>query len=518
MARAWSAFISGERRALSHPQIELSQPSHSASPVIEVGKKIYLKRPVAVRILESSMNQLDPSHPFARAPGRSYQELLDEDTRHKIPDALRFQNPVDLGVEPVRAERYHSPDFFRKEVDKVFLKTWQYAVHEDELPNVGDTYVFDLLHKTVLITRQEDGSLKAMQNVCLHRGRKLVTHGGCKRQFRCPFHGMEWNIDGTFKWNPIGWDFPQIAEKEFSLPEVRLESWMGFVFINFDPNATPFADLVGVLPDHMEHWKLRDCYKGAHVGKIVRANWKVVAEAFMEGYHVYATHPQANPFIAVEQGQYDLITDHVSRFTTAVGIPTELLEEKDMSEERRIELMLGAGSRANKPFTKESQPQLAAEETTRTHMAERGRRMLQEQTGRDFSEACDADILDGISYHIFPNFHIWGAFPQKICYRMRPIDPDTTLWEAMMIRIAPKDGPRPAPGVFRMLKEDEPWSTVIDELGYLATLYDQDMGNMQPCQDGLKALGDGVVQFAHYSETALRNLHRMIDKYINDEI
>jgi hypothetical protein len=148
-------------------------------------------------------------------------------------------------------------------------------------------------------------------------------------------------------------------------------------------------------------------------------------------------------------------------------------------------------------------------------MAEQGRKTLQAQTGYDFSEACDADILDGSSYEVFPNFHIWGALPQKICYRMRPIDPNTTLWEAMMIRIAPKDKPKPAPARMRLLGEDEPWSTVIGELGYLSTLFDQDISNMKPVQDGLKALGEGTINFARYAETGCRNLHRMIDHYMN---
>src|SRR5687767_10742899 len=103
-------------------------------------------------------------------PGRSYQEILDLDTAHEIPAPHRFQRPVDLGTAPIRADRYWKPEFFQQEVEKVFLKTWQYAVHEDAIPNPGDTFVFNLLHKSLLITRQADGSIKAMQNVCLHRG------------------------------------------------------------------------------------------------------------------------------------------------------------------------------------------------------------------------------------------------------------------------------------------------------------------------------------------------------------
>src|ERR1019366_8665982 len=97
---------------------------------------------------------------------------------------------------------------------------------------------------TVIVTRQPDGSLKAFQNVCLHRGRKLVTAGGCKQQFRCPYHGFTWNTDGSFKENPFGWDFPQIDPNNFSLPEIRLETWGGFVFISFDKDVRPLLELL----------------------------------------------------------------------------------------------------------------------------------------------------------------------------------------------------------------------------------------------------------------------------------
>jgi phenylpropionate dioxygenase-like ring-hydroxylating dioxygenase large terminal subunit len=312
------------------------------------------------------MKMLDVPEAMAHAPGRSYQDLLDEDTTHKIPAALRYQRPVDLGVEPIRADRYWSPEFFRKEIEKVFLKTWQFALHEDEIPNPGDTVVFDLAHKSLLITRQADGSIKAMQNVCLHSGRKLATQGGCKRQFRCAFHGMEWNIDGTFKVNPIAWDFPQIDEKQFSLPEARVDNWAGFVFVNFDPDAPPLRSLLGDMPEHFEHWRIRDCYIGFHAGKIVPANWKVVTEAFMEAHHVYGTHPQANPFVAVEQGQYDVLTDHVTRFLSATGVPGELTNDEKITEERRVELMLGAGSRAATPGSKVTEIRLKPGETARS--------------------------------------------------------------------------------------------------------------------------------------------------------
>jgi phenylpropionate dioxygenase-like ring-hydroxylating dioxygenase large terminal subunit len=458
---------------------------------------------------------LDVSHaPIAHAPGPSYQDILDLDTGHEIPAALRYRNTVDLGVQPYRADRYTSVDFFHREVEKVWLKSWQFACREEEIARPGDTYIYEIVGRSLLVTRQCDGSIKAFLNVCLHRGRKLVNAGGCKDQFRCPYHGMTWNNDGSFKANPFEWDFPQIDAKAFSLPEAQVARWAGFVFVNFDREAAPLLDLIGDMPAHFDHWRIEDCYKAVHVAKMVPANWKACAEAFLEGHHVAATHPQALPFIACERTQYDLLTDHVTRFAGATGITGGLWEGPPLSEEQLVAAMLGSGSRAGKPG-QTLQAALAPGETSRSYMANIARTALETETGYDFSHACDADVLDAISYDIFPNFHLWGGFPQKICYRFRPagMNHEQTLLEVMLFKIKPKDT-NPPPARMRMLGVEEPWA-IATELGYLAGIFDQDQSNLAPIQDGLRNLGGGDIQFSRYQEMRCRNLHRMIDMYMS---
>jgi hypothetical protein len=139
--------------------------------------------------------------------------------------------------------------------------------------------------------------------------------------------------------------------------------------------------------------------------------------------------------------------------------------------------------------------------------------MLQQRLGYDLSQVSDAEILDGIAYDFFPNFHLWGGFKDKIAYRFRPIDHETTLFEVMLFAITPKGSPKPAPANLRMLEKDEAWS-VATELGALAGVYDQDESNMAPVQEGLRTLGEGSIQFSKYLESRCRNLHRMVDVYM----
>jgi hypothetical protein len=122
-------------------------------------------------------------------------------------------------------------------------------------------------------------------------------------------------------------------------------------------------------------------------------------------------------------------------------------------------------------------------------------------------------MVDGQGYDIFPNFHLWGGFKDKISYRFRPISHDRTMLEVFLFTLAPKDGPRPKPAKMRMLGEGENW-TGIPELGALASVYDQDFSNMGPVQQGLTSLGDESVHFSQYLEVRCRNLHRMVDEYM----
>ena len=242
------------------------------------------------------MDGSQASHRPDRHPSESYEDILCRDTR-PVPDHLRQGPTPDVGIEPVPASRYYSADYFQKEVDHVWSKIWQMACREEEIPNPGDYHIYEIVGKSFIVTRTASGEIKAFYNTCLHRGRKLVTLNGCKEEFRCPYHGIAWNNDGSFKDNPIGWDFPQWEGKDLSLPQAQVGTWGGFVFINMDPHAKPLMDTIGTLAAHFERYDYPNRYKAIHVAKVVRCNWKVLAEAFMESHHAITTHPQLLPFL-----------------------------------------------------------------------------------------------------------------------------------------------------------------------------------------------------------------------------
>jgi len=468
---------------------------------------------------DDTLIQPDPARgngrrlPIESWDGPTYQDILDTDAAFQaVSDIVREHRIPDLGYEPVSASRYTDPDFFRKEAEHVFLRTWQYACREEEVPNPGDTYVYELLDRSLLVVRQKDGSIRAFENICLHRGRKLASQGGCRTAFKCPYHGFTWEIDGSFRPGPVAWDFPAIDRDNFPLYEVKVSAWAGFVFVNFDPDCRPLLELLDPLPRHMDYWMIDNVYKAAHVGKILNANWKVCAEAFLENHHVGITHPQVSCYTPDANAQCDILSDHVGRTISPHGHPGLLYEGPPLSPEEILEAAMRNGNKAGEDAGMTFEEGI----TERRLLALTGRKNLSERTGRDFSDRCDADFLDGVSHDFFPNFHIWGSLATKISYRFRPVgmDHEKCLMEVFLYKLAPVDRPAPPPAPLQMLGPDEKWATVKGDLAYLAGVYDQDESNIPSVHQGLRALGNRKVHFARYSEIRVRNLHRMIDRYI----
>lgn len=131
---------------------------------------------------------------------------------------------------------------------RLWKRVWQMACREEDIPNAGDNIVYDIAGMSFIVVRTAPGSFKAFYNACLHRGRMLREAGSLRAaEFRCPFHGFAWNIDGTLKHVPCEWDFPRLRREEWCLPEAKVGTWGGFVFINPDSNAEPLA--AGIAAD-----------------------------------------------------------------------------------------------------------------------------------------------------------------------------------------------------------------------------------------------------------------------------
>jgi phenylpropionate dioxygenase-like ring-hydroxylating dioxygenase large terminal subunit len=438
---------------------------------------------------------------------RIVQELLDGETR-PVPVALRDTADDDLGRGGVPRSRYTSRAVHDLEVAKVWSRVWQMACREEQIPAVGDSVVYDIAGFSLIVVRSAPDRIRAFHNSCLHRGTRLRTQPGTVSELRCPFHGFTWRLDGTFAGMPCPWDFPHVDPETFCLPEAKVGTWGGFVFVNLDAEAGDLADFLEILPAHFASWPLEDRSLTAHVVRVLPCNWKVALEAFIESYHTVAVHPQLLTTSGDTQTEYDVYPGvrHVNRMITPVGIASEHVDH-EVAEQDIVDAM----------FLTRHDPDAAVPDggTARHVLAARTRRRLTEQTGGDYEAVTDSEALDAIEYFVFPNFMPWAGYTTPLTYRFRPngTDHESSLMDVMLLEPFPAGGPRPAAVPTRYLAEGQSWADA-PELGYLGRILNQDTATLARVQQGLRAAAGPDVTLARYQENRIRHFQHTLGQYL----
>ena len=197
---------------------------------------------------------------------------------------------------------YWSDDWLKLEQEHCFTRSWVFAGAEAELPESGNMKPIDIGGVPLIILRDQDNVVRALHNVCRHRGAKLVTEPCKKPNLTCPYHAWSYGLNGKLRTRPH-FSGPDIVDKfedgggdELDLMEVRCETWNGCIFVNVSGDADPLEDW---LKPFLERTKGYDFSAIRWAGKLefeVNANWKLVYENYMEGYHVFAVHPKLLKF------------------------------------------------------------------------------------------------------------------------------------------------------------------------------------------------------------------------------
>ena len=295
-------------------------------------------------------------------------------------------------------------------------------------------------------------------------------------------------------------------EGEWSLPEVKVGFWGGFVFINLDPDCEPLESFLGDLPAQFARWPLEDRHKEAHVAKVLNCKWKVAQEAFMEALHVVATHPQLLPSLGDANTQYDVF-GNFCRAITPNGTPSPHIGWVP-SEQEIFDAM------TDRNLDEEPRGVVPIGETARHMATEAARRALRPAIGDRADELCAGELTESIYYTVFPNFHPWGAY-NRITYRFRPYGNDhrRSIMECMYLSPFPGNE-RPPAAPIPWLTDDDDW-TVASELGMLGRVFNQDVYNLPKVQAGLESMTKPGVTCADYQETKPRHMHALLDEWIS---
>jgi nitrite reductase/ring-hydroxylating ferredoxin subunit len=453
----------------------------------------------------------------------SVQEWLDLEKR-PVPPSLRKKSFVDMGTEDLSIDRYLSRDWHDREVEKMWKKVWQVACRADDIPEVGDTFVYEVAHLSIIVVRAAADEIRAHVNACPHRGTQLrTTETSNVPEFRCQYHGMCWNLDGSFESAPCEWDMTHVDRSKFGLSPVHAEVWQGFVFVNMDPDAVPLAEYLGGIVEHHDDIArppLGERYKAAHVAKVVDCNWKLPLDAFIEAYHLMATHPEIINFTCDSDTEYDIYPGepHWSRQISPVGQPSSHAGPGIIDQDVIDGFLTQSTMPAKNTFVDTETGQLKAVEDVTAHevLADLMRSTFMEKVGFDASQLTDCEVVDGIGYNIFPNLQPWFGISVPFIFRSRPYgdDPHKCVLDIMLLFPVPAGMDKPPSCPIHWLEPGDSWLEAPEIGEPLCIAMDQDEANWGPMMKGMRTSVKPGVTLVNYQESRIRHYNQTLDAYL----
>ena len=212
------------------------------------------------------------------APLYDWDELVQDDRVHRL--------------------LYTDPAIFDAEMTHIFGGTWVYLAHESQIPNRNDFVTATLGQRPLIVTRDDEGTVRALYNRCTHRGTTLCRWDkGNSRSFQCPYHG--WSFLNTGKLRGVPW--PEgyaekiVRDPKYNLAQVpRIESYRGFIFGTLNMDAVSLTAHLGPIKRPIDEWLDRN-----PGGRVVvceanrlkfKGNWKLAYDNSGDGYHVVFSH------------------------------------------------------------------------------------------------------------------------------------------------------------------------------------------------------------------------------------
>jgi choline monooxygenase len=221
-------------------------------------------------------------------------------------EVLNLYNPADPleKASTIPAPWYRDERIADLERSSVFSKTWQVVGRLDQVRTNGEFFKADLVGEPLVVVRGDDAKLRAFYNVCRHHAAAVVTEPhGCAKQFRCPYHGWTYGIDGSLKGMVEFEGVCNFDRANNGLVPIRVDTWEGFVFVNLDGRAAPLRDFLGALPKLVAPLdltrKMRYFDRRAYT---LSCNWKVYVDNYLDGgYHVPHAHKGLSSVIEYTQ-------------------------------------------------------------------------------------------------------------------------------------------------------------------------------------------------------------------------
>jgi len=186
---------------------------------------------------------------------------------------------------------YADPEFYEFEKEAIFRREWLCVGRESWAKSPGDYFTTSHAGEPIVVARTLDGELKAMSSVCQHRAMLVAEGRGNANSFMCPYHHWTYGLDGRLVGAPAMERACNFRREDVRLPQFKVELWLGFIFINMDPNAAPLAPRLAAVTAALARHDVAEA-EGLPPGESVRFdwNWKVMLENNNDGYHANRLH------------------------------------------------------------------------------------------------------------------------------------------------------------------------------------------------------------------------------------
>lgn len=185
---------------------------------------------------------------------------------------------------------YTSDDFLAQEIEQVFAKEWVCVGRASALPDAGDYLTYELAGQPIMVMRDKDGTLRAQSNVCLHRMSTLLEGRGSTSTIVCPYHAWTYNLDGSLRGAPAMQMNDGFCKNNYTLPQIRCEEWLGWIMVTLNPEPDDLSQQLSEVENLIGDYGMEHYVEKFYETHVWNTNWKVLAENFMESYHLPVCH------------------------------------------------------------------------------------------------------------------------------------------------------------------------------------------------------------------------------------
>ncbi len=216
---------------------------------------------------QTTMSDLDPVAELRENAGAQFEQA------HAMPKSV-----------------YTSETFLQRELEDIFKKDWFCAGRASSLSQPGDYTTLELAGQPIMVIRDREGELRAQSNVCLHRMSTLLQGRGNAKAIVCPYHAWTYSLDGSLRGAPAMGKNQAFCKDQLRLPTVRCEEWLGWIMVSLNPDAPPAAQVLSGVEELISDYQMETYEETFFETHVWNTNWKILAENFMESYHLPVCH------------------------------------------------------------------------------------------------------------------------------------------------------------------------------------------------------------------------------------